>query len=110
MDKVIDKILSIFLIMFIVFLILNEYYVIQFSDTLKNVLSFLTLILILIRSMKELVSNKSAFARFINGIILFCTIVGGVFAIVNTSLNMFIYVSLLFSTVFSLISLVYKKS
>ncbi|MGL5351835.1 MAG: hypothetical protein ACRDA5_00770 [Clostridium sp.] len=110
MDKVIDKLLSIFLIMFVVFLILNEYYVIQFADTLKNVLSFLTLILILMTSMKELVSNKSVIARFINGVILFCTIVGGVFAIVNTSLNMFIYVSLLFSTVFSLISLVYKKS
>lgn len=110
MDKVIDKLLSIFLIMFVVFLILNEYYVIQFSDTLKNVLSFLTLILVLMTSMKELVSNKSVIARFINGVILFCTIVGGVFGIVNTSLNMFIYVSLLFSTVFALISLVYKKS
>lgn len=110
MDKVIDKILSIFLIMFIVFLLLNEYYVIQFSDTLKNVLSFLTLILLLIISMKELVTNKSGIARFINGVILFCTIVGGVFAIVNTSLNIFIYASLLFAMVFSLISLVYKKN
>ncbi|MGL5087415.1 MAG: hypothetical protein ACRC68_17140 [Clostridium sp.] len=110
MDKVIDKLLSILLIMFVVFLVLNEYYVIQFAETLKNVLLFLTLILILMTSMKELVSNKSVIARFINGVILFCTIVGGVFAIVNTSLNMFLYVSLLFSTVFSLISLVYKKS
>ncbi|MBB6622633.1 hypothetical protein [Clostridium gasigenes] len=109
MDKVIDKILSIFLIMFVVFLVLNEYYVIQFSGTLKNVLVFLTLILILMTSMKQLVTNKSGLARFINGVILFCTIVGGVFAIVNKSLNIFIYVSLLFAIVFSLISLVYKK-
>lgn len=110
MDKIVDKILSIFLIMFVVFLILNEYYVIQFSDTLKNVFSFLTLILILITAMKELVSNNSGFARFINGIVLFCTIVGGVFAIVNQSLNVFIYISLIFSMVFSLISLVYRKN
>lgn len=110
MDKVIDKILSIFLIMFVVFLILNEYYVIQFSDTLKNVISFLTLILILIISMKELITNKSALIRFINGVILFCIIVGGVFAIVNSSLNIFIYASLLFALVSSLVSLVYKKS
>lgn len=110
MDKVIDKTLSIFLIMFIVFLILNEYYVIQFSDTLKNVFIFLTLILILMTSMKELVSNKSGFARFINGVILFCIIVGGVFSIVNKELNVFIYISLVFSMVFSLISLVYKKN
>lgn len=110
MDKVIDKILSIFLIMFVVFLILNEYYVIQFSDTLKSVLAFLTLILILIISMKELVTNNSGLSRFINGLILFCTIVGGVFSIVNLSLNIFIYISLLFSLIFSLMSLVYKKA
>lgn len=110
MDKIIDKVLSIFLVMFIVFLVLNEYYVIQFSDTLKNVLSFLTLILLLILSMKELVTNKSGLARFINGIILFCVIVGGVFAIVNESLNVFIYISLVFALAFSLISLVYKKN
>lgn len=110
MDKIIDKILSIFLILFVVFLILNEYYVIQFSDTLKGVISFLTLILILIISMKELITNKSGLIRFINGVILFCTIVGGVFAIVNSSLNIFIYTSLLFALVSSLVSLVYKKS
>lgn len=110
MDKIIDKVLSIFLVMFIVFLVLNEYYVIQFSDTLKNVLSFLTLILLLIISMKELVTNKSGLARFINGIILFFIIVGGVFAIVNESLNVFVYISLIFALAFSLISLVYKKN
>lgn len=110
MDKVIDKILSIFLIMLVVFLILNEYYVIQFSDTLKSVFAFLTLILILITSMKELITNKSGLSRSINGLILFCTIVGGVFSIVNSVLNIFIYVSLLFSLIFSLMSLVYKKS
>lgn len=110
MDKVIDKILGIFLIMLVVFLTLNEYYIIQFSDILKNVFSFLTLVLILMTSMKEVITNKSGIARLVNIIILFCTIVGGVFAIVNTTLNLFIYVSLLFSIVFSLISLVYKKN
>lgn len=109
MDKIIDKVLSIFLIMFVVFLILNEYYIIQFSDTLKSVLAFLTLVLILVISMKELITNKSGLARFINGVILFFIIVGGVFAIVNSNLNLFIYISLLFSMVFSIISLVYKK-
>lgn len=110
MDKVIDKILSIFLIIFVVFLILNEYYVIQFSDILKDVISYLTLILILIISMKELITNKSGLIRFINGVILFCIIVGGVFAIVNSALNIFIYISLLFALVSSLVSLVYKKN
>lgn len=110
MDKIIDKVLSIFLIIFVVFLILNSYYIIQFSDTLKSVLSFLTLILILMISMKELTLNKSGLIRFINGVILFCTIVGGVFAIINASLNLFIYASLLFSLVSCVVSLVYKKS
>ncbi|GAB6169249.1 hypothetical protein JCM1393_17090 [Clostridium carnis] len=107
---IINKIINILLILFISFLILNEYYVIQFSDTLKNVFVFLTLILVLLSSTKEIITSSSGLSKFINCIILFCTIVGGVFSIVNKQLNIFIYICLLFSVTYGFVDLVYKKA
>ncbi|EJZ50506.1 MULTISPECIES: hypothetical protein [Clostridium] len=107
---IINKIISILLIFFIVFIILNEYYVIEFSTTLKYVLYFLTLILILISSTKEIIVNKSGLSKFINCIILFSSIVGGVFSIVTNQINIFIYICILFSLIYGFIELVYKKA
>ncbi|MPM05687.1 hypothetical protein SDC9_51978 [bioreactor metagenome] len=106
----INKIISILLIFFIVFIILNEYYIIEFSNTLKYVLYFLTLILILISSTKEIIVNKSGLSKFINCIILFSSIVGGVFSIVANQINIFIYICILFSLIYGFIELVYKKA
>lgn len=113
MDKftsILNKLISILIIFFIVFLILNKYYIIHFSDTLKNVLSFLTIILILISSTREVITNKSGFSKFINCTILFCSIVGGVFAIINNQLNLFVYICIIFSLAYGVIDLVYKKA
>lgn len=108
--SILNKTINILLIFFVVFLVLNEYYVVEFSTTLRNVIAFLTMILILISAMKELLTNKSGLSRFINGIILFCSIVGGVFAIISKQLNLFLYTCILFSVVYGFVDLVYKKA
>lgn len=108
--SILNKTINILLIFFVVFLVLNEYYVVEFSATLRNVIAFLTMILILISAMKELLTNKSGLSRFINGVILFSSIVGGVFAIISKQLNLFLYTCILFSVVYGFVDLVYKKA
>lgn len=106
----INKIINILLVFFIVFIILNQYYIIEFSNTLKYVLYFLTLILILISSTKEIIVSKSGLTRFINCIILFTFIVGGVFSIITNQINVFIYICMLFSLINGFIDLIYKRA
>ena len=106
----INKIINILLVFFIVFIILNQYYIIEFSNTLKYVLYFLTLILMLVSSTKEILISKSGLTKFINCIILFSFIVGGVFLIINNQVNIFIYICILFSLINGFIDLVYKRA
>ena len=106
----INKIINILLVFFIVFIVLNQYYIIDFSTTLKYVLYFLTLILILISSTKELILGKSGLSKFINFLILFCFIIGGVFSIITKQINILIYICILFSLIHGFIDLIYKKA
>lgn len=107
---VINKIINILLVFFIISLILNQYYIIEFSTTIKYMLYFLTLILILISSTKEIIISKSGLSKFINCIILFSFIVGGIFSILSNQINMFIYICILFSLIHGFIDLVYKRA
>ena len=43
MNKFINRFLNIVLIMLITFLVLNQFYIIQFSDSIRDVFIFLTL-------------------------------------------------------------------
>ena len=97
MNKFIDSFLNIFLIILICLLVLNQFYVVEFSDNLKNVFIFLTLIIILLTSVKELLTTKSGFTKFSSIVILISTITGGIFAVINKQLNIFIYICLFFS-------------
>ena len=106
----INKIINILLVFFIIFIILNQYYIIEFSNTLKYILYFLTLILILISSTKEIIVSKSGLTKFINCIILFTFIVGGIFSIITNQINVFIYICILFSLINGFIDLIYKKA
>ena len=80
MPQFINKFMYILLILFITFLVLNEFYVIDFSTNLKNIFIFLTLILILLTSMKEILSGTNGFIKFLNVMTLLCTIIGGIFS------------------------------
>lgn len=110
MKQILNKLLSISLIIVIIFLVLNEYYVIDFSSKLKDILIFIGLTLILIISLKEILTSSSKLSKFINTITVLCTIIGGVGAIITGQLNMFIYICIMFSVLYSFIDLVYKKA
>lgn len=110
MIKIFNRFLTILLIILISLLVLNQYYIIEFSESLRNVFIFLTLVIILLTSVKEIISGKSGFSKFLSIVILFCTTIGGVFAVLNHQINAFIYICLLFSILQCLIELVGSKA
>lgn len=110
MSKALNKFLNICLMITLIFLILNEYYVIEFSMKLKEMLIFIGLILIIIISLREILTSTSKISKFINSITLLSTIIGGVFSIATGQLNLFIYICIMFSILYCFIDLVYKKA
>lgn len=110
MQRILNRLLNISLIIIILFLILNEYYVIEFSSKLKDVFIFLSLILILITAIREILTSSSKLSKFVNGVILISTVIGGVGAIATGQLNLFIYICIMFSLIYCFIDLVYKKA
>lgn len=110
MQRILNRLLNISLIIIILFLILNEYYVIEFSSKLKDVFIFLSLILILITAIREILTSSSKLSKFVNGVILLSTVIGGVGSIATGQLNLFIYICIMFSLIYCFIDLVYKKA
>ena len=110
MNKFINKFLNILLIVFITLLFLNQLYVIEFSIDLKNVFIFLTLIIILLISTREILTGKSNFLKFINIVTLSSIIIGGVASVITKQLNILIYICILFSLFQCLIELIQNKA
>ena len=110
MNKVLSKILSVILVMLICFLILNEYYVIKFSDDLRNVFAFLAIVTIFLTSIAEIISKGFTFSKFLSFVILFSLIVGGTFAIINRQMNLLIYICILSSLIQGLVQLISSKA
>lgn len=110
MNKFINTLLNILLIVFITLLILNQFYVIEFSIDLKNVFIFLALTIILFCSTKEIFIGKSGFLKFISIVTLLCTIIGGVFSVLTKQLNILVYICILFSVFQCLFELIQNKA
>ena len=110
MARFLEKFLNILLIIFITFLVLNAFNVIAFSASLRNAFIYLTLILILLTSMKEIFSGKSRFFKFLSWVTLICTVLGGTISVVKGQLNAFVYICLLFSLINGVVALVYSKT
>lgn len=110
MNKFVNRLLNILLIVFITLLFLNQLYVIEFSIDLKNVFIFLSLIIILFIATKELLTGKSNFLKFINIVTLSSIIIGGVASVVTKQLNIFIYICILFSLFQCLFELIQNKA
>ena len=110
MNKFIDRFLNILLIVFITLLILNQFFVIEFSIDLRNVFIFLTLIIILFCSIKEILIGKSVFLKFVSIVTLLCTIIGGVFSVLTKQLNILVYICVLFSVFQCLFELIQNKA
>ena len=110
MNKFFIKFLNILLVILICFLFLNQYYVVKFSDDLRNVFAFLTISIIFLISVKEIVLTSSGFTKFLSILILFCTIVGGIFTIISKEINFLIYICILSSLFQGLFQLIYSKA
>ena len=107
---IINKLISILLVFFVIFLVLNQYFIIGLSTDLQFILYFLTLVLIIISSTNEVCVNSSPAIKFINCLILLFLIIGGVYSIVLNSVSIILYIAVLFYFITRFIDLVYKKS
>ncbi|SFC32366.1 hypothetical protein [Clostridium uliginosum] len=110
MIKIMNKINSFLLLFLILVLLLNKVKVIDYSLTLKNIFSFLTLILTLLSATNVILTSKSGFFKFINVVIILALIAGGILAILKPGLNIYIYTCLLFTSVYCFIDMFYKKA
>lgn len=108
MIRNISKICSFLLLFFISVLTLNQISIITFSDILKNIFYFLTLILIMFSSVTTLLTNKSGFFKFIGAVIITALTVGGVLLILKPGLNLVIYGCIILTAIYSMIDIFYK--
>lgn len=109
MNNYVQKIVSLILVVLITLLVLSECKIIVFSLVIKDVLSFITIVLMIFSSTSVICCSKSALNKFINYLILLTVIVGITVVIINKELNVVVYVSLLLSVVYALIDMLYNK-
>src|SRR5471030_143002 len=108
MIKNIGKICSFFLLFLLSALALNQFQIMNYSSDLKKIFYFLTLILIMFSSVTTLLTNKSGFFKFISVIIMLALVAGGILSILKPGLNIFLYVCLVLTVVYSLVDMFYK--
>lgn len=110
MIKNISKISSFSLLFLLSIIALNEFQIMSYSDNLKNIFYFLTLILIMFSSVTTLLTNKSGFFKFISVVIIAALTTGGVMSILKPGLNISLYVCVVLIAIYSLIDIFYKAA
>lgn len=110
MNKYIQKVISLLLVILITLLTFNHYKILVYSNKLQDVFSFLTLALILISSVNVINISKSGLNKFINYIILISAIIGGILLIIDYKSKIVVYVCLLFTIVYAIMDMLYKKA
>jgi len=108
MIKNVSKICSFLLLFLLSVLALNEFQIMNYSDNLKKIFYFLTLILIMFSSVTTLLTHKSGFFKFVSVVIMLALAVGGVLSILKPELNISLYVCLILTVVYSLVDMFYK--
>ena len=108
MIRNISKVCSFLLLFFISVLTLNQISIVTFSDMLKNIFYFLTLILIMVSSVTTILRNKSGFFKFIGALIIAALVVGGILSILKPGLNIVIYGCIILTAIYSMIDIFYK--
>ena len=108
MIKNISKISSFSLLFLLSILVLNEFQIMSYSNNLKNIFYFLTLILIMFSSVTTLLTNKSGFFKFVSVVIILALVIGGVMSIIKPGLNISLYICIILIAVYSLIDIFYK--
>ncbi|MBE6071246.1 MAG: hypothetical protein E7208_04740 [Clostridium butyricum] len=104
----VSKICSFLLLFLFTVLSLNQFEIISYSEQLKYIFYFVSLLLIMFSSVTTLLTNKSGFFKFISIAIMACLAVGGISAIIQNGFNIFLYVSVIFTAVYSLVDMFYK--
>lgn len=110
MIKIIQKTLSLTLIILLLLLFFDYFKVIEFDKILKNSFAFIIIICSVISSMLVILSNSPGFMKFINYVIIGSLVIGGMLIIVNNKLNIFVVLFLIFTTAYSLIDMLYKSN
>ena len=108
MIKNISKICSFLLLFLLSVLALNEFQIMNYSENLKKIFYFLTLVLIMFSSVTTLLTNKSGFFKFVSVVIISALVAGGVMSIIKPGLNISLYVCTILIAVYSLIDIFYK--
>lgn len=110
MLKIIQKTLSLTLIILLTLLLFDYFKVIEFDKILKNSFAFIIIIFSIVSSMLVILSNSPGFMKFINYVIIASLLLGGMLIIINNKLNIFIGIFLIFTTSYSLIDMLYKSN
>ena len=108
MNRYIQKVISLLLVILIT--LFNHYKILVYSNTLQDVFSFLTLALILISSVNVINISKSGLNKFINYIILISAVTGGILLIIDYKTKIVVYICLLFTIVYAIMDMLYKKA
>lgn len=109
MNKIVHKVVSLFLVILITLLVLHYTNIVTFTDNIRDLLSFATLMLIIFSSTAVICSNGTSFNKFINYLIIIGTFAGIGLYIIQGKFNYIIYAVLLFALVSSLMDMFYKK-
>ena len=106
----VSKICSFLLLFLFAVLGLNQFEIISYSTQLEYIFYFLSLLLIMFSSVTTLLTNKSGFFKFISIAIMACLAIGGVGAIIKNTFNIFLYVSAIYTAIYSLVDMFYKAN
>lgn len=109
MNKMVQKFVSLLLLVLITLLVLDFFKIILFKTVISNCLSFLTIALIIFSSTSVICTSRSGLNKFINYLILIAITGGIVLEIINGELNMVIYAALLLTVVYALMDMLYKR-
>lgn len=109
MNKIVHKIISLFLVISIMLITLYYTNIITFSDIVYKCMCFITIVFMIISSTSEVCSSSTAFNKFLNYLIIVGTLAGVIWFIVYGSFNYIIYITLLCTLISSLMDLFYKK-
>ncbi|MGL5648669.1 MAG: hypothetical protein ACRDDY_12560 [Clostridium sp.] len=110
MNKIIQKTLSLVLLILLTLLIFDYFKVIEFDKILKNSFAFIIVTFSIISSMTVILSSSPGYMKFINYVIIISLFLGGILIISNNKFNIFVAIFLLFTISYSLIDMLYKNN
>ena len=110
MNKYVQKIISLILIILITLLTLNYFHIIYFDQMISDVLYFSTIGLMILSSTSIICSKSTNLSKFINYMILLSMFAGLIMYVLTGNLNIIIYCSILLTLISALSDMLYKRA